>query len=56
MMLHFKEDKVNTLSYAITEQNWLMKYLQADVSVMKIVGQATSSTNLIVITGKIKLL
>ena len=52
MMLHFKEDKVNTLSYAITEQNWLMKYLQADVSVMK----RTSSTNLIVITVKIKLL
>ena len=26
MMLHFKEDKVNTLPYAITEENWLFHY------------------------------
>ena len=26
MMLHFKDDKVNTLPYAITEENWLFHY------------------------------
>ena len=35
MMLHFEEDKVNTLPYGTTEQNWLMKYVQTYVNVIK---------------------
>ena len=55
MMLHFKEDKVNTLPYAITEENWLFHYRCTTKNGI-LVCRILTSTNLIVITGKIKLL